>query len=142
MEPWQDSFLDLPGRRVWVLGVPRSQAAQIVPSQLREGSLPVADARLRAGGWAAISQTLARERHLRLGERFTLPTPTGYATLRLAATTANYGWLSGAIVMNSAEHARLWGDTEATQLAVTLAPGVSPSRASGPCNGPCRAAPR
>ena len=83
------------------------------PSQLLEGNLQSADARLRAGGWVAVSQTIAREHHLHLGERFSLPTPAGYASFRLAATTANYGWLSGAIVMNGAEHARLWGSSSA-----------------------------
>jgi putative ABC transport system permease protein len=125
VEPWRDSFLDLPGRRVWVLGVPPQQRAQIAPSQLLEGSLATADRRLREGGWVALSQTIARERHLHLGERFTLPTPAGNANFRLAATTANYGWLSGAIVMNGADHARLWGSQKATQLAVTLRPGVT-----------------
>jgi len=123
--PWRDSFLDLHGRRVWVLGTPPGLPTQIVPSQLLEGNLQSADARLRAGGWVALSQTIARERHLHLGERFSLPTPAGYASFRLAATTANYGWLSGAIVMNGAEHARLWGSSSATQLAVALAPGAS-----------------
>jgi len=123
--PWRDSFLDLSGRRVWVLGVPQMLGAQIVPSQLLEGNLQKADTRLLLGGWVAVSQTIARERHLHLGERFSLPTPSGYASFRLAATTANYGWLSGAIVMNGAEHARLWGSYSATQLAVTLAPGAS-----------------
>jgi putative ABC transport system permease protein len=126
--PWQDSFLDLPGRRVWVLGVPPAQAAQIAPSQLLEGSLSTADAHLREGGWVAISQTIAREDHLRLGERFTLPTPAGNTSFRLAATTANYGWLSGAIVMNGAEHAKLWASDTATELAVTLQPGVTLAR--------------
>jgi putative ABC transport system permease protein len=123
--PWRDSFLDLPGRRVWVLGVPPTQAAQIVPSQLQEGSLALADRHLREGGWVAVSQTIAREEHLHLGQRLTLPTPAGEASVRLAATTANYGWLSGAIVMNGTEHARLWRSGKATQLAVTLRPGVS-----------------
>ena len=124
--PWRDSFLDLPGRRVWVLGVPPQTPSQIAPSQLIDGSLTTADRHLREGGWAAVSQTIVHEDHLHLGQRFTLPTPTGNATLRLAATIANYGWLSGAIVMNSTEHARLWGNsTTATQLAVTLKPGVS-----------------
>ncbi len=122
--PWRDSFLDLPGRRVWVLGVPRQQAAQIAPSQLLEGKLQSADRRLREGGWVAISQTIAREDHLRLGERFTLPTPAGDASFRLAATTANYGWLSGAVVMNADEHARLWMSDKPTELAVMLEPGV------------------
>jgi putative ABC transport system permease protein len=126
--PWRDSFLDLPGRRVWVLGTPPHLQAQIAPSQLLEGSLASADERLREGGWVAISQTIAREDHLRLGERFTLPTPAGYASFRLAATTANYGWLPGAIVMNGADHARLWMSAKATQLAVELEPGVSIER--------------
>jgi putative ABC transport system permease protein len=123
--PWRDSFLDLSGRRVWVLGTPPGLPAQIVGSQLLEGNLQKADARLREGGWVAVSQTIAREKHLHLGERFPLPTPAGYASFRLAATTANYGWLSGAIVMNGAEHARLWGSSSATQLAVSLDPGAS-----------------
>jgi putative ABC transport system permease protein len=122
--PWRDSFLDLPGRRVWVLGVPPQIPAQIAPSQLIEGSLGTADRHLREGGWAAISQTIAREDHLRLGERFILPTPAGYATLRLAATIANYGWLSGAIVMSAGDQARLWQSATATQLSVALKPGV------------------
>jgi putative ABC transport system permease protein len=125
---WRDSFLDLPGRRVWILGVPPQTAAQIAPSQLIEGSLTTADKHLREGGWAAISQTIAHEDNLRLGERFTIPTPTGNATLRLAATIANYGWLSGAIVMNSEDHAKLWGSNAASELAVTLRPGTSIER--------------
>jgi putative ABC transport system permease protein len=123
--PWRDAFLDLPGRRVWVLGVPPQSAAQIAPSQFVEGSLSAADKRLREGGWIALSQTIAQEHHLHIGQRFALPTPTGYASLRLAAIVANYGWLSGAIVMNSEDRARLWDNRTATQLAVTLKPGTS-----------------
>jgi putative ABC transport system permease protein len=153
--PWRDSFLDMPGRRVWVLGPPPQLAAQIAPSQLQEGSLALADRRLREGGWVTVSKTIASEQHLRIGGPVRLPTPAGYASFRLAATTANYGWLPGAVVMNGADHARLWagGDTggtgsarlrasrstngtdgapsasgEATQLAVTLAPGVPLAR--------------
>jgi putative ABC transport system permease protein len=122
--PWRDSFLDLPGRRVWVLGVPPQIPAQIAPSQLIEGSLASADRHLREGGWAAISQTIARERKLHIGERFTLSTPTGAASLRLAATIANYGWLPGAIVMNGEDHARLWDSPTASELSVSLKPGV------------------
>lgn len=122
--PWRDSFLDLPGRRVWILGVPPQTPAQIAPSQLVEGSLSAADRHLREGGWVAISQTIAHEYHLRLGERFTIPTPAGYTSLRLAAIVANYGWLPGAIVMNSEDHARLWNSRAASQLAVTLKSGT------------------
>ena len=123
--PWRDSFLDLPGRRVWVLGVPSQLPAQIAPSQLIEGSLAVADRLIQKGGWVAMSQTIAREDHLRIGERFGFPTPAGLSSVRLAATVANYGWLSGAIVMNGDEHARLWSDRTASQLGITLKPGVT-----------------
>ncbi len=122
--PWRDSFLDLRGRRVWVVGVPPQIPAQIAPSQLVEGSLSIADRHLREGGWAAISQTIAREDHLRIGEPFELPTPRGLLRLRLAATVANYGWLSGAVVMNGADHARMWSPTTATELSISLKPGV------------------
>ena len=123
--PWRDSFLDLPGRRVWVLGIPPQTPTQIAPSQLVQGSLGTADRHLREGGWAAISQPIAHEDHLHIGERFTLPTPAGNASLRLAATIANYGWLPGAIVMNGNDHARLWRSSTATELSVVLKPGVS-----------------
>lgn len=122
--PWRDAFLDLATRRVWVVGVPQTLVAQILPSQLRQGRLALADRRLREGGWAAVSQPIARERHLHIGQRFQLPTPSGQATLRLAATVANYGWLPGAVIMNANEEARLWGSSEDTELAVTLRPGV------------------
>lgn len=122
--PWRDSFLDLPGRRVWVLGVPPQTPAQIAPSQLIEGSLHTADRHIREGGWAALSQTIVREKRLRIDQRFTIPTPTGHASLRLAAIVANYGWLPGAIIMNGKEQAHLWDSSDATQLAITLKPGV------------------
>jgi putative ABC transport system permease protein len=123
--PWRDSFLDLPGRRVWVLSPPPQIAEQIVPSQIVEGSLANADRHLNEGGWVTASQTIAREYRVHLGQRFRLPTPAGYVDFRLAATTANYGWLSGAIIMNGEDHARLWNNDTATELAVTLKPGVS-----------------
>jgi putative ABC transport system permease protein len=125
---WQDSFLDLPNRRVWVLGVPTRLAAQIVPSQFVTGSLAVADRRLRAGGWVALSQTIAREAHVGVGDDFQLPTPTGRAHFRVAAIVANYGWLPGAVVMNANDHAHYWNEREPTQLAITLNPGVSPTQ--------------
>jgi putative ABC transport system permease protein len=123
--PWRDSFLDLQHRRVWVLGVPRQVSAQIAPSQLIDGGLREADAKLRAGGWAAVSEPIAREYRVQVGQPITLPTPTGSARLRVAAIIANYGWLPGAIVMNAQEHARLWDSSEPTQLAVTLGPDIS-----------------
>lgn len=122
---WRDSFLDLPGRRVWVLGVPPETPDQIAPSQLIEGSLAAADTHIREGGWVAVSQPIAQEKHLHIGQRFQLPTPAGMASFRLAATIANYGWLPGAIVMSAGDHAKLWSSYTASELAISLRPGVS-----------------
>jgi putative ABC transport system permease protein len=127
---WRDSFLDLPGRRVWVLGVPSQTPDQIAPSQLIEGSLAAADQHIREGGWVAVSQPIAQEKHLHIGARFELPTPAGYTSFRLAATIANYGWLPGAVLMNANDHAKLWSSDTASELAVTLRPGVSPEEGS------------
>ncbi len=123
--PWRSSFLDLPNRRVWVIGSPPQAHASIAPSELAGGSLTTAEQRLREGGWAVISQAIANEAHVRIGQRFVLPTPTGTASLRLAATVHNYGWPSGAVLINGDDYARLWHSTWASQLGVTLAPGVS-----------------
>jgi len=123
--PYRGSFLDLPDRRVWVIGIPPQAAAPIAESQLVDGQLSAADQRLREGGWAAISQVIASQRHLRLGERFALPTPSGTASFRLAATVSNYGWIPGAVLLNGDDYARFWGSTDVSELAVTLRPEVS-----------------
>ncbi|HXD55530.1 MAG TPA: FtsX-like permease family protein [Solirubrobacteraceae bacterium] len=122
---WKDTFFDLPRRRVWVLGVPPQIGSQIVPSQLEAGSPQTADRRLREGGWIALSRTVASEYHVGVGGSITLPTPAGPKSFRVAALTANYGWLPGAIVMNREDLARDWQERTPTQLAVTLEPGVS-----------------
>lgn len=121
---YRQSFLDLSGRRIWVIGVPPQASRQIAESQLVKGLPAIAERHLREGGWAVISQTLASEHHLDLGETFSLPTPTGASSFRLAATISNYGWLPGTVLLNADDYARLWHTTRASQLAVTLKPGV------------------
>jgi putative ABC transport system permease protein len=122
---YRESFLDLPDRRVWVIGIPSQVPSPIAESQLVKGPPSLAAQRLRAGGWAVISQTIATERDIGLGQRFILPTPSGPASFRLAATISNYGWLPGTILLNADDYSRLWRTTSASQLAITLKAGVS-----------------
>ena len=124
---YRESFLDLSDRRVWIIGVPPRVPTPIAESQLVKGPASAAARRLREGGWAVISQTIASEHHLRLGEPFSLPTPSGIASFRLAATISNYGWLPGTVLLNADDYGRLWHTTSASQLAVTLKPGVPPA---------------
>jgi putative ABC transport system permease protein len=122
---YREAFLDLPRRRIWIIGIPPQAPSPIAESQLVNGPRSVAEQHLHEGGWAVISQTIASEHHLRLGGSFVLPTPSGRASFRLAATISNYGWLPGTVLMNADDYSRLWQTTRANQLGVTLKPGIA-----------------
>jgi putative ABC transport system permease protein len=123
---YRASFLEYGGRRVWVLAPPRTARSPIPPSQLLSGNLTLATARLRTRGWAVLSQQVAEEQHLRIGQSFTLPAPDA-TRLRLAATTTNLGWPPGAVILNSADYAHAWPRTAPSAYNITLAPGASAS---------------
>jgi putative ABC transport system permease protein len=138
---YRAGFLDIGDRRTWVLAPPSNAAGAIPPSQIIAGNLQTATARLRSGGWVVLSQVLARERHLHLGSRFTLPSADP-VTLRVAATISNLGWPPGAIILSSGDFVRAWGTSNPTAYNVTLSRGASPThvaaairRALGPDAG-------
>ncbi|HWX43876.1 MAG TPA: FtsX-like permease family protein, partial [Solirubrobacteraceae bacterium] len=124
---FRGGFVDFRGRRVWILGPPSAIAHPIPPSQLVSGDLALAVARLRRGGWAVVSQAIAAEHHLRVGDAFTLPAarPT---VLRVAALSTNLGWPPGAIIVSAGEYARMSTSGEVTGYGITLRTGVSPER--------------
>jgi putative ABC transport system permease protein len=121
---YRAGFLDYGGRRVWVLAPPATAVEPMPPSQLLHGALAQVSARLRAGGWAVLSQSLADQHHLRIGQSFTLPTPRP-ASFRLAALSTNLGWPPGAIVLGSRDYVRAWGSADPSAYNVMLAPGAS-----------------
>lgn len=123
---YQGSLLDIGTRRMWIRARPTGDDSMIQPSQLLHGNLAHATRRLRERGWAAISNGYASEHHLRVGDNFSLPTPTGAASLRVAAITTNVGWPPGAITINTSEYQRYWHSTEPTALEINLKPGVTP----------------
>jgi putative ABC transport system permease protein len=126
---YRGGLLDYGPRRVWVLAPAREVPRPIPASQLTAGGLELADTRLRAGGWAAISPALAAEHHLRIGERFVLPSPHPMP-LRVAALITNMGWAPGAIIMNATDYARAWASAAVSGYGLTLAPGSSIARLS------------
>jgi putative ABC transport system permease protein len=75
-----------------------------------------------------LSEAIAREQHLHIGDAFTLPSPRP-TTLRVAGLSTNAGWPPGAIVINSEDYARAWGSPAASALNIDLAPGISPAQA-------------
>jgi putative ABC transport system permease protein len=127
---YRAGFLDYGSHRVWVLAPPMTAAHPIPPSQLIDGQEATANARLRAGGWAALSQALADRLGLRIGDSFTLPTPHP-ATFRLAAVITNLGWPPGAIVLGSRDYVRAWGSAAPSAYNVMLAPGASAAAVRG-----------
>jgi putative ABC transport system permease protein len=124
---YRGGFLDVGDRRAWVIAPPSSSPEPIPASQLLKGNLALANARLRAGGWVVLSQAIAEEHRLHIGDSFTLPSPTP-STFRVAALSTNVGWPPGAIIINSGDYARAWGSSEASAYNIDLKQGVSPSQ--------------
>lgn len=117
---YRSGLLEYGDRRVWVLAPPTDAASPIPARQIVEGQLAVATEALRRGGWAVVSQALAHQNHLRIGERFTLPAPRPI-TLRVAAESTNLGWPPGAVILNSADYAIAWENSDPSAYEVALA---------------------
>jgi putative ABC transport system permease protein len=124
---YQGGLLDVGSRRMWIVGRPASDSTIIPPSQLLSGNLQRADSLIRSGGWAAISDAFAVEHALRVGERFTLPTPSGPASLRVAALITNVGWPAGALIINAADYSHYWQTKDPTALEIDFKSNVSPA---------------
>jgi putative ABC transport system permease protein len=122
---YQGGFLDFDGRRLWIIARAAATPALIPPSQIQEGNITTATERLRQSGWITVSQQVAEAHHVSVGDPLTLPTPTGPTTYRIAATTTNLGWSSGAIIMDSADYSRAWATSEASALEINTRPGIS-----------------
>ena len=120
---YRGGLLDEGDRRIWVIAPPDNASPLVPPTQLIEGNVAQADARLRQGGWAVVSQAIAEERHLHIGQPFTLhaPRPT---TLRLAAISTNIGWAPGAIIISADDYARAWESDDVSAFSVRVKPGV------------------
>jgi putative ABC transport system permease protein len=136
---YRGSLLDWGSRRVWVIapsfaapppstgrnGQVALQFRDLLPaSQIVEGDLSRANAHTRSGGWLVLSQALASEHHLRIGDAFTLPSPVP-SVFRVAALSTNIGWAPGAITMSASDFARAWGSGDVSAYNVLLSPGAS-----------------
>jgi putative ABC transport system permease protein len=122
---YQGGFLDLLGRRVWVIA--RSPKAPLLfpPGQIVAGDAGLATARMRAGGWITVSRQIAQAARVGVGGVLTVPTPSGPVGYRLAATTTNLGWAAGAIVLNDSDYSRAWASADPSALEIDVRAGVS-----------------
>jgi putative ABC transport system permease protein len=138
---YRGSFLDMGNRRVWVIAPPRESSRPIPWTQVVDGDLVEATRRLRGEGWVAMSEAVADQQGLKLGDRFTLDSPRP-TRVQLAAITTNFGWAPGAMVLNADDYRRAWGTDDASALHVELRDGVSQDegrqvigQALGPASG-------
>jgi putative ABC transport system permease protein len=127
---YQGGFLDVAGRRVWVIARD-SPRAMIPASQIVDGTSKGASQALARGGWITVSQQLAEHEHTRVGGTIRLPTPTGAVTYRVAALTTNLGWTSGTIILNSRDYQRAWATRNPSALEVDVRPGASAAHVRG-----------
>ncbi len=124
---YQGGFLDVGARRLWIVARPAGDAAPIPASQLLHGDLAGATRLIRGGGWAALSDGFAVEHDLRVGDHFTLPTPSGPERLGVAALMTNLGWSPGAVIMNATDYSAHWQTADPSALEIDLRPGVDPA---------------
>jgi putative ABC transport system permease protein len=122
---YQGSFFDWGARRPWIIARPAGATASVLEGQILEGQAATAARRLRAGGWVVLSQQIVSEHHLHDGGPVRLPTPAGLVTLRLAATSTNFGWPTGVLFMNTRDYARAFATDALTALGVELNPDIN-----------------
>lgn len=139
---FQGSFLTAGTRRVWIIAWPAEIPPELLNDQIISGNSDTAFERVRKGGWITVSAQIAAEHHARVGDILTLPTPTGSASFRIAATTTNFGWSPGAILMNTTDYGHAWNTSTPSALGVHLMPGANAQQAQdaierelGPENG-------
>jgi putative ABC transport system permease protein len=121
---FRSSFFNWGDRRLWVRA-PASSSAYLIPSsQFRSNDLALASTRVRQGGWAVLSQTLAAEHNLRVGQEFTLPAPRPIV-LRIAGLTTNLGWPPGAIILNSRDYIKGWKSRDPSAYEIQTTAGTT-----------------
>ena len=89
-----------------------------------EDSRTVLTRALRTGG-VIVTESFAHHHRVHAGDRLTLPTPTGEAVVPIEGVFYDYSTDAGAVLLDRATFARLWGDDRTESLAIYLAPGAS-----------------
>ena len=80
--------------------------------------------RIRQGGWAVLSQALAAEHRLHIGQAFQLPSPRPIR-LRLAAISTNLSWPPGAMIMSATDYAQAWESSDPSADEIQAKPGTA-----------------
>lgn len=125
---FQGGFMQLDGRRVWIIARPPGSQRKVLETELLQGEAPTALARLAQGGWVAVSEQIAQQRHVGVGGTIVLPTPSGERRFRVAATTTNLAWSPGVVFVGAGDYRSLWKSRLPTALGVSVAAGARVAR--------------
>jgi putative ABC transport system permease protein len=107
------------GRRIFLAGVDLSLALTGRFSLLR-GNDSTASVAVRSEGAALISEPLSRRLQIGVGDTLTVPRPDGNVRLPIAAVYYDYGYESGAAVIDLATMERHFGPGRISNLALYL----------------------
>jgi putative ABC transport system permease protein len=118
-------FVQIAGRRVWLIARPPGADRHVLESQLLDGGAGGAEERMARGGWIVISRQIAEQAGAGVGGQIVLPTPSGPVPMRIAATSTNLAWSPGVVFMGASDYTRLWRTAAPTALAVRPASGRS-----------------
>jgi putative ABC transport system permease protein len=120
VQRFQGSFLDFGKRRIWVIAWP-AQPASLLDGQISNGDPGLAHSPLPQGQ-IAVSAQIATEHHLTVDSYLSLPTPTGDHRYKIAATTTNFGWSPGAVLMSTSDYTHAWASNVPSALGLVLSP--------------------
>ena len=119
--PLRTAFVDWGDRKVYAFGFDFRRGDGLGDSEVIRGDAAALAHDPRAVG---LSHELARVKGIDIGERFTLPTPSGARRVRLVAMLTNYGWQPGAVAMPGSTFARWWGHAYVGGIALRLSGAV------------------
>lgn len=126
VRPYRGGFLDVAGHRTWVIAREDGHGDPIPARQLVDGDRASATAALRDGSGVVLSDGLAADLGVAVGDDVPLPTPSGTRPVEVAATTTNLGWAPGAFLIGGDAFRDWWASDDVTGVEVDLAAGVSP----------------
>ncbi len=84
--------------------------------------------RARADGGAIVTESFAHRHRVRAGDRIELPGGSGAVSVPVEGVFYDYSVDAGAVLLDRATYARLWGDDRTESLAIYLAPGADVTR--------------
>jgi putative ABC transport system permease protein len=122
---FQGGFMQLDGRRIWIIARPPGAERQVLQTEDQEGDASHAVARLAQGGWIAVSKQIAQQHHVSVGGTLALPTPSGTQHFRVAATTTNLAWSPGVVFIGTGDYRRLWKSQLPSAFGVDVQPNAN-----------------